>query len=86
VTGGTAAELLRLANGHQVARAIQVAAELGIADELGAGKKDVTELAHATQTHEPSLYRLLRALAAVGVLREDGERGRTSCPRRSSPT
>jgi hypothetical protein len=67
----SAAELLRLANGHQVARAIQVAAELGIGDELASGPQGVEELAAATSTHEPSLYRLLRALAAAGVLRED---------------
>jgi hypothetical protein len=66
----SAAELLRLVNGHQVARAIQVAAELGVADELAGGSRGVDELAIATATHEPSLYRLLRALAAIGVLRE----------------
>jgi hypothetical protein len=70
----SAAELLRLANGHQVARAIQVAAELGVADELATGPRAVGELASATGTHEPSLYRLLRALATVGVLREDDAR------------
>jgi SAM-dependent methyltransferase len=67
----SAADLLRLVNGHQVARAIQVAAELGIADELAGGSRGVDELAAATGAHEPSLYRLLRALAAVGVLREE---------------
>jgi len=70
----SAAKLLQLANGHQVARAIQVAAELGIADELAAGPRDVAELAATTGTHEPSLYRLLRALAALGVLHEEGSR------------
>ena len=70
----SAPELLRLVNGHQVARAIQVAAELGIADELAGGSRGVDELAAATGTHEPSLYRLLRALATVGVLREEEDR------------
>jgi O-methyltransferase domain/Dimerisation domain len=70
----SAAALLRLVNGHMAARAIQVAAELGIADELAAGPRGVDELAPATGTHEPSLYRLLRALAALGVLYEDDGR------------
>ncbi|HET7808747.1 MAG TPA: methyltransferase [Gaiellaceae bacterium] len=66
----SAAELLRLANGHQVARAIQVAAELGVADAIGDRARAVDELAPETDADEQSLYRLLRALAAVGVLRE----------------
>lgn len=66
----TAAELLRLVNGHQVARAIQVAAELGVADAIGDGARPVDELARETGSDEQSLYRLLRALAAAGVLRE----------------
>src|SRR5689334_6779733 len=71
---GSAADLLRLVHGHQVARAIQVAAQLGVADELAAGPQGVEELAAATEAHEPSLYRLLRALAAIGVLRELDDR------------
>ncbi len=66
----TAAELLRLVNGHQVARAIQVAAELGVADAIGDGARPVGELARETGSDEQSLYRLLRALAAAGVLLE----------------
>jgi len=70
-----AADLLRLVNGHQVARAIQVAAELRIADSLGEGARDVGDLARESGTEEASLYRLLRALASVGVLHEsDGRR------------
>jgi SAM-dependent methyltransferase len=66
----TAAELLRLVNGHQVARAIQVAAELRVADAIGDGARPVDELARETGSDEQSLYRVLRALAAAGVLRE----------------
>jgi hypothetical protein len=70
----SAAALLRLVNGHMAARTVQVAAELGIADELADGPRGVRELAAATGTSEPSLYRLLRALAALGVLHEEGDR------------
>ncbi len=66
--------LRRLVNGYQVSQAIHVAASLGIADLLAAGPRASEELAADTGTHPGALYRLLRALAAVGVLEEDGER------------
>jgi hypothetical protein len=67
-------QLLSLINGFQVSQAICVAARLGIPDLLSRGEQDLPELAAATRTHPPSLYRLLRALAAVGVLHERPER------------
>jgi hypothetical protein len=63
--------LRRLVNGYQVSQAIHVAAKLGIADLLGDGPRGSDELAVATGTHAPTLYRLLRALASVGVFREE---------------
>jgi hypothetical protein len=63
----------RLANGYQVTQAIHVAATLGIADLLGDGQQDSETLAAATATHAPSLHRVLRALASVGVLHEDAD-------------
>jgi hypothetical protein len=69
------AELRRLVNGYQVSQAIHVAATLGIADLLAGGPRDCDDLAAATETDAGALYRLLRALAAVGVLHEeDGRR------------
>jgi len=65
--------LTRLISGAQVARMISVAAELGIADLLENGPRSCDELAGATRTHAPSLYRLLRALASLGVFAEVGE-------------
>jgi hypothetical protein len=65
------AALRRLVNGYQVTQAIHVAATLGIADLLRDGQRTSDELAAATETHAPSLHRVLRALAAVGVLHED---------------
>lgn len=52
------------------ARALQVVAELGIADRLRDGPQSVAQLAQATATHAPSLYRVLRVAAAQGVLEE----------------
>ncbi|MFL5760070.1 MAG: methyltransferase [Thermomicrobiales bacterium] len=67
--------LRRLVNGYQVTQAIHVAAVLGVADLLADGTRTSDELAVATGTNPDALYRLLRALASVGVLREeDGRR------------
>src|SRR5262245_51713696 len=59
----------------RVTQMIYVAAQLRIADLLNDGPKTADELAQATGTHGPSLYRLLRALAAEGIFVED-EQGR----------
>jgi hypothetical protein len=67
--------LRRLVNGYQVTQAIHVAAALGIADLLREGPRDSHALAVATDSHAPSLHRVLRALAAVGVL-DEGDDGR----------
>jgi hypothetical protein len=67
-------DLRHLINGYQVSQAIYVAATLGIADVLKDGSRTADELAVATETDPPSLYRLLRALAAVGVLHEEDGR------------
>jgi hypothetical protein len=70
--------LLRMTNAFQVSQAIHVAAALGIADLLEDGPKSADELAETTGTHAPSLYRLLRALASVGIFVEtDGRFGST---------
>jgi O-methyltransferase domain/Dimerisation domain len=68
-------ELRSLINGYQVSQAISVAATLGVADLLAAGPRASDDLARETGTDADALYRLLRALAAVGVLHEgDGRR------------
>jgi SAM-dependent methyltransferase len=67
------AELMRLINGFQISQAIHVAATLGIADHLLDGARTAGELADATGAHPRALYRLLRALAAVGVFREQAD-------------
>jgi hypothetical protein len=63
-------ELMTIVTGYQRSRALMVVAELGIADLLRDGPRSVDELARATHTHSPTLYRVLRALAAVSVLEE----------------
>src|SRR5713101_4377476 len=67
--------MLQMIAGFWVSRAIYIAAKLGIADLLKGGPQSSEELAQATGLHAPSLYRVLRALASVGVFAED-DRGR----------
>jgi O-methyltransferase domain/Dimerisation domain len=52
----------------QATHALIVAAQLGLADLLAVGPRSAEELAVATGTRPRSLYRLLRALAGLGVL------------------
>lgn len=56
--------------GFWVARAIYTATRLGIPDLVADGPKTTAELARLTASHGPSLYRLLRALASVGLFSE----------------
>ncbi len=71
--------LWRMTNAYQVSQAIHAAASLRIADLLEDGPKSADELAKDAGAHAPALYRLLRALASVGVFAEqaDGRFGLT---------
>jgi hypothetical protein len=70
ITGSPRASLMPLITGFMAARLVHIAAELGIADRLADGAKTGESLAAETETHAPSLHRLLRALASLGVLDE----------------
>src|SRR5260370_13780102 len=62
--------LQQLIQSFQVPQCIYVAAKLGIADLLKDGPRSSEELAKATGTHAPSLYRVLRLLTAVDLFTE----------------
>ncbi len=64
-------QLTQFINGFWVTQAVHVAARLGIADQLVAGPLSAEELASRTGAHAPSLCRLLRALASLGIFRAD---------------
>ena len=66
--------LIGFVNGAAASQAIAVAAELGICDRLADGPRTAVTLARAAGCDAPSLRRLLRALAAAGVVeeRDDG--------------
>jgi Dimerisation domain len=64
------AQLMQMAMGQLVSRVLYAAAKLGLADELATGSKNASELAVALGAHAPSLHRLMRTLAMIGVLTE----------------
>jgi hypothetical protein len=59
--------LEEMAKGFFRGKVLCAAVQLGVPDALGDGERSVDELAAATGTHAPSLHRLLRALASIGV-------------------
>ena len=63
-------QLMRMILAKWVSKPIYAAAELGIADLLAQRAMPVEELAQATQTQPEPLYRLLRALASLGIFAE----------------
>src|SRR5215210_1425125 len=77
------AALQQMTNGYWTTQIIYVAAKLGIADVLEDGPQTIDALARATRTHAPSLYRLMRALAVLGVFveNEDGAYATTTLGR-----
>ena len=72
--------VLDVLSGFWSARAVYIAAKLGLADLVQDGPKSAGQLAVLTGTHAPSLYRVLRALAGIGWFEEDasGRFGPTS--------
>jgi ubiquinone/menaquinone biosynthesis C-methylase UbiE len=67
-------ELLNLVTGHWRSRAVYLAAKLGVADVLADGPQPVAVIAEKVSAHPRSLYRLLRALAGLGIFLERGGR------------
>lgn len=67
-------ELLRLIWGFRTTRALHTVVLLGLADLLSSGPKTSDILAVETKTHPNSLYRLMRAMASLGIFREDEHR------------
>lgn len=63
-------QLDRMITAYWTSQAIYAAAKFGIADELKDGPKTVEDLAAASSTNADALYRLLRALASIGIFAE----------------
>ena len=66
-------QLIQMGRAHIASRAVYAAAKLGLADELSLGPKSAAQLARAMQVDAPSLHRLMRTLASLGVLTEQPE-------------
>ena len=64
------AAMIQIITGFWVSRAVCTAARLGIADLVKDGPKAAEELARSTGSNPDSLYRMMRALASVGVFAE----------------
>jgi hypothetical protein len=63
-------QLDHMITGYWISQAIYAAAKFGIADLLKNGPRTAEQLAEATSTNPDALYRLLRALASVGIFSE----------------
>jgi len=57
-----------------ITKPIYIISELGIADLMCDGPKSVETIAKETDTHAPTLFRILRALSSVGVFVQTEDR------------
>jgi hypothetical protein len=68
-------QILQLSTAYMAPACLYIAAKLRIADQLANGPKPVAQMADGARgVHEDSLYRVLRALASVGVFTETAAR------------
>src|SRR5262245_16443721 len=67
-------QLDQMITGYWNSQAIYAAAKFGLADQLKDGPQTVEALAGATSTNPDALYRLLRALASIGIFSEGESR------------
>jgi hypothetical protein len=68
--------LFQMIAGYWESRCVYVACELGLTDYLVDGPKSVEELATLTNCDAESLYRVMRALASMGIYAETAEESR----------
>ncbi|MFN0056106.1 MAG: methyltransferase [Planctomycetales bacterium] len=62
--------LVDMAQGYFRGKLLCAAVRLVVADALGEGEKGLDDLAVTTQSNPDSLFRLLRALASIGIVQE----------------
>jgi hypothetical protein len=65
------AQIVEMVMAQFVSRLVHLAATLKLSDCLVDGPKTAEELAPLTGTHAPSLYRIMRTLASLGLFSED---------------
>jgi predicted transcriptional regulator len=66
--------MLDLLVGYWISRMLHAVARAGIADRLAKAPQTAKQLAQASGTNAAALHRVLRALASVGVFKEDKQR------------
>lgn len=64
------AAIHQLGMGHWISQSLYVVAELRVADQLSQGARSTEDLAKSVGAHPQSLYRVLRALASMGIFSE----------------
>lgn len=64
------AQVIQMAMGYTVSRAVYMCAKLGLADLLSSGPRTSDDLARACQAHPGALFRLMRAAASLGLFSE----------------
>ena len=67
-------QMMQFILGNWISKPIYVATKLGIADILAGGARSIDEIAEKTETHSPTLYRLMRALSGLGIFAETEDR------------
>jgi hypothetical protein len=70
---GTRRRLLAMLDGYRLSQAIAVAAELGVFDAVGESGLSSDALAKRCGAHPTFLERVLRSLAAAGLMRRDSQ-------------
>jgi hypothetical protein len=63
-------QMMQFILGKWISKPIYVAAKLGISDMIAKGNRNIEELAEMTTTMADPLYRMMRALAGVGIFTE----------------
>jgi hypothetical protein len=63
-------QLIHMCTAAWVSAVIYAAAKLSLADQLASGPRSAAELAGPMRMHAPSLHRLMRTLASLGILTE----------------
>jgi hypothetical protein len=74
-------ELVEMAMAYARSRVLCAAARLGIADALGEEVRSVDQISETCQADPDAMYRLLRALAAIGLAQETSPRHFRLTPR-----
>jgi len=77
---GLFAQIIMISRSFASSACLYAAAKAKVADHLAGGPKSAAELAHASKTNEDMLYRILRALASIGVFRETAPRTFANTP------